>query len=237
MTHRLLLPLILVSFLAPAFSSADCVILLHGLARSPSSMNPLADALENAGYEIVNAGYPSRERPIEELAPLAVEGGISLCPSNSDPIHFVTHSLGGILVRYYLEKHNILRLDKVVMLAPPNQGSEVVDNLRDLPGFSLLSGPAGLQLGTDETSIPRSLGPVKFRLGVIAGRKTVNPFLSLQLPNPDDGKVSVESTKVEGMSDFVEVPHSHPFIMRAPGVIKQVLFFLRTGGFNHEPAA
>ncbi len=235
MTHWHSLLLVLVGFCVPVFSSADCVVLLHGLARSPSSMNPLADALENAGYDVVNAGYPSREKPIEELAPLAIDGGISLCPSNDDPIHFVTHSLGGILVRYYLEKRSISRLDKVVMLAPPNQGSEVVDTLRGLPGFSLLNGPAGLQLGTDEASIPRSLGPVKFTLGVIAGDKTFNPLLSLQLRNPDDGKVSVESTKVEGMTDFVEVPHSHPFIMKAPIVIEQVLLFLRTGGFKHEP--
>jgi hypothetical protein len=234
---RLRTLLILVGCLLPVLSAADCVVLLHGLARSPTSMVPLARALESAGYDVVNVGYPSRERPIEELAPLAIEEGISLCSSKEDLVHFVTHSLGGILVRYYLTTQVLPRLDKVVMLAPPNQGSEVVDRLRELPGFSFLNGPAGLQLGTDESSVPRSLGAVKFTLGVIAGDDSFNPILSSQLPDPDDGKVSVESTRVEGMTDFVVVPHSHTFIMRAPDVIEQVLFFLRTGSFNHEPAA
>lgn len=83
-------------------------------------------------------------------------------------------------------------------MAPPNQGSQVVDSLRDVPGFKLINGKAGLQLGTDDKSIPAQLGPVKFELGVIAGSRTVNVLLSQFLPNPDDGKVSVQSTRVAG---------------------------------------
>jgi pimeloyl-ACP methyl ester carboxylesterase len=199
-------------------------------------MNRLEDALRDAGYDVINNGYPSREKPIEELARLAIDRGVSQCSSADDPIHFVTHSLGGILVRYYVETHGLARLSKVVMLAPPNQGSEVVDRLREVPGFSLLNGPAGLQLGTDASSVPLSLGRVHFTLGVIAGTETFNPLLSLHLPDPNDGKVSVESAKVDGMTDFIEVPHSHTFIMRSQRVIDQVLFFLRTGRFEREAA-
>ncbi|MEM7257005.1 MAG: alpha/beta hydrolase, partial [Pseudomonadota bacterium] len=119
------------------------------------------------------------------------------------------------------------------MIAPPNQGSEVVDNLRDVPGFKVFNGPAGLQLGTDENSIPSQLGPVTFDLGVIAGTDTINPILSQYLPNPDDGKVSVESTKVEGMDDFLVFAHTHTFIMRSKQVIAQVIHFLQQGQFNH----
>jgi triacylglycerol esterase/lipase EstA (alpha/beta hydrolase family) len=220
---------------APATAlSADCVVLLHGLARTNSSMKPLVKPLEANGYQVVNVDYPSRKYQVEKLAPMAVEQlGVSQC-SNANTIHFVTHSLGGILVRYQAEKVGIEKIGRVVMIAPPNQGSEVVDHLRDVPGFSVLNGPAGLQLGTDESSIPRQLGAVQFTLGVVAGTDTINPILSQYLPNPDDGKVSLESTKVDGMDDFIVFPHTHTFIMRSDDVIDQVLFFLQHGRFNHE---
>ena len=213
-------------------AAAECVVLLHGLARSASAMAPLAEALAESGYTVANIDYPSRTKPIEALAPIAVERGLEGC-GQTQPVHFVTHSLGGILVRYYLEQQPIDALGRVVMLAPPNQGSEVVDAYRDLPGYQTLNGPAGLQLGTDATSVPLALGPVTFDLGVIAGNKTFNPILSLSLPDPDDGKVSVESTKVEGMRDFIEMPHTHTFIMRAAAVIEQVKHYLTHGRFAH----
>lgn len=193
-------------------------------------MDKMARAFQARGYAIANVDYPSRSYPIEELAPMAIESGISRCPDRA-AIHFVTHSLGGILVRHYLQHYEIPNLGRVVMVAPPNQGSEVVDNYRDVPGFEAVSGPAGLQLGTEETSLPRQLGPVSYEVGVIAGTATFNPILSLFLPDADDGKVSVESTKVEGMSDFVIVPHSHPFIVMARGVIEQAISFIESGRF------
>ncbi|MDH3744093.1 MAG: alpha/beta hydrolase [Acidobacteriota bacterium] len=231
--RRLLTLTALLSLAAPPTQAADCVILLHGLARTSSSMAKAAEAFEKRGFSVANIDYPSRERPVEELAPVAVEAGLAECPPES-VVHFMTHSLGGILVRYYLEHEGLSRLGRVVMLAPPNQGSEVVDSFRDVPGFRALNGPAGLQLGTDESSVPLKLGPVEYELGVIAGDKTFNPILSQSLPNPDDGKVSVESTKVEGMSDFIVVPHSHPFIMGSSSVIEQAVAFIETGGFEHD---
>lgn len=190
-------------------AQADCVILLHGLARTAAAMAKLDERFTEEGYTVVNAGYPSREYTIEELAPMAVEAGVEACPAG-EAIHFVTHSLGGILVRQYLVDNELPGLGRVVMLAPPNQGSEVVDKMRDVPGFRLLNGPAGLQLGTGEDDIPRNLPAVDFPLGVIAGTRTFNLMLSQFVPNPDDGKVSVESTKVEGMTDFVTVLTEHP---------------------------
>jgi len=223
----------LLFLLVSAPVAADCVILLHGLARTSVAMAPMAEVLSTRGFQVVNVDYPSREKPIEELAPLAVKKGLAQC-APEQTVNFVTHSLGGILVRYYLEQNTIDGLGRVVMLAPPNQGSEVVDDLRNVPGFTLLNGPAGLQLGTDAQSIPRRLGPVNFELGVIAGTETFNPLLSQSLPNPDDGKVSVESTKVEGMRDFLALPYTHTFIMRSDSVIEQTIHFLRNGSFDHR---
>lgn len=217
----------------PSVTAADCVVLLHGLARTANSMNQLESTLKERGFTVVNVDYPSRHKTIEELAPLAVTEGMTKCEEyGSQKIHFVTHSMGGILVRYYLENDEIENLGHVVMIAPPNQGSEVVDNLSDVPGFDILNGPAGLQLGTDAESIPSNLGPVNFSLGVIAGNKTFNPILSQFLPNPDDGKVSVERTKVEGMADFIVVNVSHPFIMEDETVIEYAIAFLNSGSFS-----
>ena len=159
--------------------------------------------------------------------------GLRRCQvASASPVNFVTHSLGGILVRYYYTWHHPDDIGRVVMLGPPNQGSEVVDNLKDVPGFELINGTAGRQLGTGEDDIPKSLGPVNFELGVIAGTRSINLLLSTLLPNPDDGKVSVESAKVEGMCGFITLPVTHPFMMKNDEVIRQTLHFLKHGAFE-----
>lgn len=217
-------------------NTVSCVVALHGLARTAGSMEKIQEVLESRGYKVSNIDYPSREKTVEELAGPAIEKGLQACEEQSaDRIYFVTHSMGGILLRQYLSASTLENLARVVMLAPPNQGSEVVDNLRNTPGFALLNGPAGLQLGTDDASIPASLGPVNFDLGVIAGTASINLVLSTYLPNPDDGKVSVESAKVEGMCDFLTVDKTHTFIMRDDDVIEQVIYYFENGRFKRVP--
>jgi len=217
----------------PAVVADECVILLHGLWRSEQSMSRLEKTLADAGYRVQNIEYESTEKPVEVLAEEAVPAGLAGC-NDAETIHFVTHSMGGILVRQYLVEHDIDRLGRVVMLGPPNQGSEVIDRYGDWPGFEWFSGPAGMQLGTGEGSLPRSLGPAHFDLGVIAGYQTINPILSQSLPGPDDGKVSVEATRVEGMDDHLEMPVTHVFMMRDTAVIAQVLYFLENGRFQRS---
>jgi triacylglycerol lipase len=212
----------------------ECVILMHGMLRSSSSMQQMAEAIEKAGYTAVNVDYPSRDHTIEVLAPIAVERGLNLCKAAGaiEKIHFVTHSLGGILVRKYLSENEIPKLGRVVMLGPPNQGSQAVDELGDVPGFDWLNGPAGKQLGKGPESVPLSLGPADFELGVIAGNRTIDPITSAVLDDPDDGKVSVADTRLEGMDDFIIVEHSHAFMMMMPRPIELTLQFLSSGSFS-----
>lgn len=215
-------------------NAAQCVILLHGLGRTAASMEKIEEALSADGYAVANIDYDSRSAPIATLAELAVGEGLSECRSaNAEVIHFVTHSLGGILLRHYLAEYTIADLGKSVMLAPPNRGSEAADVFRRIPGFGLLNGDAGYQLGTDENSVPLKLGPADFDVGVIAGRRSIDPISSLVLPNPDDGKVSVESTKLEGMNDFIVLNHSHAFIMEREESIRQIRHYLESGRFDH----
>jgi len=217
--------------------SVECVILLHGLARTSGSMEELENKLSKEGFFVANIDYPSRKMKIEQLAEVAVNLGLKRCDEKSaSPINFVTHSLGGILVRQFYKKHAPKDVKRVVMLSPPNNGSEVVDNLKNIPGYELFNGPAGMQLGTGEGDIPKSLGEVNFELGVIAGTQSINLILSTYLPNPDDGKVSVESTKVKGMCGFVSLPVTHSFIMTNDNVISEVISFLSAGKFKHESA-
>lgn len=213
-------------------SGDECVVLIHGLNRSWRAMEPMAEALRVAGYSTANVDYPSQAGPVEILAPMAVETGLSECrDAGAKRIHFVTHSIGGILLRYSHQSSPIPDLGRVVMLAPPNQGSEVIDVTRDWPTSELFAGEAGLQLGTGLDSIPRQLGPVDFELGVIAGTGSVNFVMSAMLPAPNDGKVSVESTRVEGMDDFLIVENSHRYITESDAVIRNTKSFLRSGSF------
>jgi len=223
-----------VVLMTSAATADECVIILHGLLRTSSSMEAMAEAVEAAGFVAVNIDYPSREYPIEVLAPMAVGKGLVLCEAAgaTDRIHFVAHSLGGILVRKYLTEKEIMNLGRVVMLGPPNQGSKAVDELGDVPGIDWVNGPAGRQLGKGPASVPLKLGPADFDLGIIAGNRTIDPITSAVLDDPDDGKVSVEDTKLEGMNDFIVVEHSHAFMMRLEQPIALTIRFLKTGSFN-----
>ncbi len=227
------LVLALVLLLMAPEALADSVILLHGLARTDRSMHRLEQALLDEGYRVDNLRYESTRYDIETLAETAIGPALAACPPGQT-IHFVTHSLGGILVRQYLEKHRIENLGRVVMLGPPNKGSEVVDRLAEYPGFHFMNGDAGLQLGTGATSIPNRLGRADFDLGIIAGTRSINLLLSNMIPGTDDGKVSVENTRLEGMRDHLEMPVTHTFMMQNPRVIEQVIYYLRHGEFRRD---
>lgn len=226
---------LLVVLLSVNSLARDCVVLLHGLARSASSMNTLQGALQQQGFEVANIDYPSRKKNIAQLAEIAVGQGIDQCAKqNATSINFVTHSMGGILVRQYYSQHPEQRPHRVVMLGPPNQGSQVVDKLRHMPGFYLLNGPAGMQLGTGANALPQQLGPVTFNMGIIAGTRSINLILSAMLPNPDDGKVSLANTKVQGMCGFISIKSAHPLLMKNKQAIAEVIHYLQHGRFKHQ---
>ena len=224
---------IIVLEMLSASTHASCVILLHGLARTSSSMEKLEKSLSEEKYHVVNLGYPSREDTIEVLAERAISSALAEC-SFEHEVNFVTHSLGGILVRQYLSQQEIPNLFRVVMLGPPNQGSEVVDKMGNVPGFKFIVGKAGMQLGTEASSVPQILGKAEFDLGIIAGNKSINLLFSYLVPGQDDGSVSVDNTKLKGMNDHIVMPARHFFMMSNKNVIAQTIHYLKNGKFKKE---
>lgn len=239
--RKILIALMLVFGLAPISGCAslsaatttidpdkETVVLLHGLGRSPSAMWRLAGQLEDAGYEVIRIGYDSfQDTPKEILAD--IEGQLDAYElDQSTKVHFVGHSFGGLVIRDYLAENQIPSLGHVVLMGTPNKGTAIVDNLRDKWWFNLL-GPTARELGTGKESYPQTLKRPNYPLGVIAGKTdSSNDHL---LPGPDDGMVSVESAKLEGMTDFILVETGHSAMRYDKNVSDYTINFLKNGRF------
>jgi len=212
----------------------DCAVVLHGLGRSSFSMSRIASALLRGGYLVVNESYRSRKASIVELSGVVGEGVRECRKLGADQIDFVTHSLGGILVRVYFQEHVVPEARRVVMLAPPNHGSEIADAFGKKWWYRYFTGRAGQELGTSSKGIVNSLTKIPLEIGIIAGTNSIDPWFASVMPKPNDGKVSVESSKLPEMQDFIAVPYTHTFMARRAAVITQVVHFLTNGTFNHD---
>ena len=211
----------------------ECVILLHGYGRTAYSMLGMKWHLTRQGYRVINTSYPASRFSVENLSDGFLRGLLGKHLASSMPkVHFVTHSLGGIIVRCHLSNHHLENLGRVVMLAPPNHGSAIVDHLRKSVLIRRFTGKSRLQLGTSPDDLPQRLGPAQFECGVIAGDRSLNPLLSRWLAGPNDGKVTVESARLDGMQDFLAVHSSHTWMMWRRSIIGQTIHFLQTGRFD-----
>lgn len=226
-----LLPLALLGCETTPFpGEGESVVLAHGLGRTRASMAVLAQRLEWAGYRVESIAYDSRGASFpEQMATLAA--AVDRCCAEAPVVHFVGHSLGGLVIRGYLADSRPPGLGRVIMLAPPNQGSLFVEWLGDVPGGPEALGVVGSTLGTDSTDLPATLPPPDYEMGIIAGTRSVHPIGPIVIPGPDDGIVSVEQARVEGVPMLV-LPRSHYLIMNSRHTAEAVIRFLRTGSFE-----
>jgi triacylglycerol esterase/lipase EstA (alpha/beta hydrolase family) len=214
-------------------AKSDYVVILHGIARSSAHMKPLAEKLTKEGYDVINIDYPSTKYTLEELVE-SVNKDLSTRLTEDKPVHFIGYSMGGLLVRAILAKHRPAKLGRVIQLAPPNNGSEVADFLKNNWLYKTIYGPAGQQLTTNNNDTQKLLGKIDYDLGVIAGNSTIDPISSYIIGGNNDGKVSITSTKVAGMKDHVVVSASHTFFPGNNDVQRQTIYFLKNGKFNRE---
>jgi len=217
---------------APSAGGNDVVYLLHGLGRSKFAMWVLASRLEDAGFSVNNIGYPSINKTPQEILKNISEQINSSLPEKGQTVHFVGHSLGGLLIRAYLEKTNIRNLGKVVLIGTPNRGTTLVDNYKDSWWMQML-GPAALSLSTDGNSFPNSIAKPYYPVGIIAGIYGDNDNEDV-LPGEDDGLVPLESTKIDGMTDFISIESSHYMMRYSREVADQTILFLRHGRFKKK---
>ncbi len=242
----------------------EIVVLLHGILRSKLDMLPLAKYLENRGFETINILYPSREMSLEDItefvhqkilehphfnqtdfSPDKAQAAPRGAPHASSEakksggkygrLNFVTHSMGGLISRYYISAYKPKNLGRVVMLSPPNSGSEFADFLDENkilgPAFRKIFGPASAQL---KTTYIHDTGDITYPLGIIAGSASINPLAPWVLEGAHDGIVPVERTKIDGMTDHIIMKSNHSFMMFNPALMAQVAYFLENGKFKKE---
>lgn len=217
----------------PAAAPREAVVVLHGLGRTRASMWTLSCALRRQGYEVRSLGYPSRRYDAATLVRDYVRPGWERVRAEGwDRIHVVAHSLGGILLREVIGNEDVPELGRMVLLAPPGQGSEVADRLSGIGFYRWVLGPVMGDLRTGPSGLPARLPPVRWETGVIAGNRSFNPWFSSMIPGADDGKVGVDRAAVPGQTDFLVVPSSHTWMMNRRYVHQHVLNFLRHGTFQ-----
>ncbi len=215
----------------PDNANGEQVILIHGFGRSNMAMWKLAGHLKAAGYVVHRVGYGSFNRSIEEIQEEVFEQIETVRAEQNGKLHFVGHSLGGLLVRSYLGKAKVDNLGNVVIMGSPNKGTPVVDKYKDSWWFSL-AGSAALEMSTNGSGFLEKLQTPYYNLGVIAGNEEISGFEHI-LPGADDGLVPVESTKVDGMKDFIVIHTSHTMMRYNDDVAGQTIFFLKYGQFEN----
>jgi pimeloyl-ACP methyl ester carboxylesterase len=216
-----------------AMQNNESVLLLHGIARTSRHMRRLKKHFEALGYHVLSLNYPSRKFPLKDLAAF-VEGIVERQVPKDNTLHIIGYSMGGLVARAYLHRSKRENIGRVLLLATPNGGSEIADLLKKNRLYRWFYGPAGLELLTDARCREGLFGPCPAELGVIAGNATIDPFSSFVIGRANDGKVAVESAKLEGMKDMVLLRANHTFFPGNRRVIAQAEHFIQNGCFSRE---
>ena len=206
------------------------VVLVHGYFKGASDMVPLRGFLADFGYRAVTAHLPATFGSLEECRDVLAET-IDALERDGGPLHLVGHSFGGLVIRSYLAEHEVTGLGRCVLIGTPNRGSRLTDlGRRFFPPALRLLKPLD-SFTTDAPPIPPPRNIPLPEIGIIAGNRNrllSGIFLSLE----SDGRVEVESAKLEGMTDFIVLPFIHTRIHKRRETAELVDRFLMTGRFG-----
>jgi pimeloyl-ACP methyl ester carboxylesterase len=214
------------------------VLVLHGLGGWRGTMEPLADYLErNSDFTVLNITYPSTRGDLADHARALASVMDNL--EGIEEINFVAHSLGNLVIRHYLAdaadpesgRSPDPRIKRIVMLAPPNHGSERAARWSDNDLFLAVLGGAAQQLGSGWSSVETRLATPACQFGILAGGRGDERGYSSRLDGDDDGTLSVSTTRLAGARDFMTVPVWHSFMMFHPRVQEYTLRFIEEGYF------
>ncbi|HYD16937.1 MAG TPA: alpha/beta fold hydrolase [Patescibacteria group bacterium] len=208
------------------------VLVLHGLGMHSLAMLGLERHLAAEGWIVHNLSYPSLNKGFEEI--VAEHVAPAAAAIDAPQFDIVGHSMGGLLARLYALRHGASRIHRSVMLGTPNHGSQVADVLGGYKAFQWLTGAVGQGLATSAQGIHAALPPLDFDCGVIAGDSGILNIATTHLadiPRPNDGVVSVESTRVAGMKAHITVSAEHTQMIFSPIVWALTVKFLKTGAF------
>jgi len=221
---------------APVSASTDTsehVILLHGVLKSGFSMKRLQTALEQEGYHAFNWDYDARNFTVQENA-AKLDSLIRAKDFVRRRIHFIAHSIGALVVRHYFEEYPQNNPGRIVMIAPPNQGSRLATELRDFPPFRWFYKKSIANLLTGADAFAPNAGIPDTEFGIIAGGTGGEHGFTWYLPGDDDSVLSVEQTRLRGAADFIVLPHVHGTIVIQDDTILQSLYFIEHGRFLHQ---
>lgn len=202
------------------------IVLIHGLWTHGLIMLPMAHMLQKYGYDTHHFSYHTISETLEQSAARLQEFVQQLA---AEQLHFVGHSLGGLLIRKFLQRYPDQAPGRIVTLGTPHSGSYVASHL----------GRSGLMRKLFGCSLPPLTGDItpwqgERELGAIAGSRSIGlGFIIRDLPKPNDGTVSIDETRLETMRDHITLPYTHTSMLMAEEVAKQVHDFLQTGQFSH----
>lgn len=206
------------------------VVLLHGILKSSKCMKSFEKAFLECNYKVLNIDYPSTKLDILSIVDF-IKPQIIEFSNSVDRLHFVGHSLGGLIIRTLLNQYNFTNLGRVVLIGTPNKGTKLADFFKNFWLYKKLFGPAGQQLTTNQKDIKTSLGNIKYEMGIIAGLFKYNFFTNLIIKSPSDGLVSIESTKTDGTKQHIIIPSEHLKLTKNKRVIEHTIKFIETGSF------
>ena len=211
----------------------ELVVLIHGIRDKPYIMWKLEQGLSKSGYSIMNLHYPSVKADMDSIVSL-VHSRLAPRLQDYQKINFVTHSLGGIVMRAYLHKHKQSNFQRLVMIAPPNKGAIMAERFEDFFIYKWIYGQTGQKLGKDSTDYWQQIPPPSIDFGIIAGGLGNDKGFNPLIPGDDDGTVGVAETKIAGAQDFIVIPGLHTSLLWQNRTLEQVLYFLEYNHFKNQ---